>query len=679
MNAKWIVICVVSALWMAQAGMGASKDPVVVDVSSVKDLINDLVTVDATSAKDKDAAVTEPADAKDPTLVAWWQLDETSGDEASDSSPGQQHGQLKGGPAWTRGYKGGALNFDGKDDYVAVTKAFYNRTGIPAMTVAAWIRTSSPNYQVIISFDRNEYWDLEINGTFAKNGQVGWSVMTNAGQINLASHACVNDGRWHHVAGVFDNGLATIYVDGLADGTKKTGSGFGSGNKRYGFLGVGSNADKYDGTKLAGSYFAGDMDDVRIYSRALTSGEIAALSFFGPANDDCQFAEPTTEVTNLAFDTTEASTDGQGVCMHSPNLWYLYAPSATGVATVSLLGSQYDTMLSIYQGAECYPGSDRLIGCNDDFGGLQSQLTFNATVGQLYLIEVGGWSRCTGHGVLTISLQATATPESDLGDAPDSSSTWSGRMTAYPDTGQGAVLGHFPTVFSDGTAQPQGPKHCSPRAVVYLGPAVSLENEANTGPDEDRVNNINRSTDKADQDGADDGLVLPLTLNPGEFASFQYIVTVRQPVQTVWVNAWFDWNRDGDWDDDSTTNPEMTAGDHQCVSEWAVQNQYLYNLSVGTHSITAPAFLVYKPARGPDKVWMRITLSDTPWRGGEHAGALGNGGSGPAGGYEIGETEDYLILPQTTCSICKDYNDDGQVNLNDLIAFLYQWLDQCEN
>ena len=66
-----------------------------------------------------------------------------------------------------------------------------------------------------------------------------------------------------------------------------TGKTFGSGNRRYGFLGVGSKADAYDGTKDSGNYFAGTMDDVRIYSRALSNTEIMQLSFFGPANDVC--------------------------------------------------------------------------------------------------------------------------------------------------------------------------------------------------------------------------------------------------------------------------------------------------------------------------------------------------------------------------------------------------------
>ncbi len=646
MNRKWILICMISALGITQTSMGKSPDP----------------------------GPADPKGANDPTLVAWWQLDETSGDDAADTSPGKQHGKVKGGPAWTKGHKGGALKFDGKDDYVAITKAFYKRTGIPALTVAAWIRTGSPNEQVIASFDQDEYWGLGVNGTFAKYGQVGWSVMTDGGQINLAGRTRVNDGQWHHVAGVFDNGQAAIYVDGVADATKTTGRTFGTGNRRYGFLGVGSKADEYDGMKASGSYFAGDMDDVRIYSRALTSSEIALLSFFGPANDDCQFAEPITEVKNLPFDTTEASVDGQGWCMRSPNLWYLYSPGATGLATISLLGSQYDTMLAVYKGAECNPGWDRLLGCNDDFGGLQSLLNLDVVGGETYLIEVGGYSTRTGPGVLTITLEAVAQAESDLGDAPDSSEK---RMTAYINGVSGVVQGYFPTVFDDLAGQPHGPIHLAPLAAAHLGPAVTLENEADEGADEDGVNNIDPAADEADQDGADDGVLLPLQLPHGEFASFQYIVSVIEPGTDLWVNVWFDWNRDGDWDDDSISNPEMVGGDHNYMSEWAVQNQYLFGLPVGTHQIATPAFRAWHPAKGPKEIWLRITLSEKPWKGGENPGKHGNGGSGPADGYEIGETEDYFIVPETGCSLCQDFNNDGKLDFDDLIALIYKWLDCC--
>jgi hypothetical protein len=72
-----------------------------------------------------------------------------------------------------------------------------------------------------------------------------------------------------------------------------------------------------------------------------------------PPNDDCVNATPVGEVVDLAFDTQRASFDGAGACMTSNNIWYLYSPSVSAPATVSLCGSSYDTKLAVYDGPLC--------------------------------------------------------------------------------------------------------------------------------------------------------------------------------------------------------------------------------------------------------------------------------------------------------------------------------------
>ena len=79
---------------------------------------------------------------------------------------------------------------------------------------------------------------------------------------------------------------------------------------------------------------------------------------------------------------------------------------------------------------------------------------------------------------------------------------------------------------------------------------------------------------------------------------------------------------------------------------------------------------------------MRITLSEQPWKGGSNPGEEGNAGSGPQAKYEIGETEDYFFIPDITsgddCSMCKDENGDGVIDLQDLIVYITQWLSICQ-
>ena len=84
---------------------------------------------------------------------------------------------------------------------------------MPEVTVATWVRISGENDQILVSFDGNEYWRLEINGNGGGPGQVGWDVMTSSGQVDYGSGYRVDDGQWHHIAGVSDNGAVRLYID----------------------------------------------------------------------------------------------------------------------------------------------------------------------------------------------------------------------------------------------------------------------------------------------------------------------------------------------------------------------------------------------------------------------------------------------------------------------------------
>jgi len=281
--------------------------------------------------------------------------------------------------------------------------------------------------------------------------------------------------------------------------------------------------------------------------------------------------------------------------------------------------------------------------CYDDPAGpgvILCQVTDQITCEQQLLgVWKGPGTDCTdadGNGVADICEEQ---PEHDLGDAPDSSNSSGVAMTAYPPGGPPGVQANYPTVFAAGSP-PYGPIHWQPRAVAFLGNAVTLENEADIGPDQDPTNNIIPPMDTPDRDGADDGLLLPLVFPHCFPAQFNYVVTVVGPMPApLYMNAWCDWNRDGDWDD-------IMPCPHGPADEWAVQNQVLM-LPVGTQVVTTPPFLPWHPVGAPGDrlpLWVRITLSEQPWQQG--AGIPGWGGSGPAAGYQFGETEDYFVTPE---------------------------------
>jgi len=387
-------------------------------------------------------------------------------------------------------------------------------------------------------------------------------------------------------------------------------------------------------------------------------------------NDNCHNAQEIGDVTSLVFDTTNATFDGPGLCVRGPNIWYVYTASCTGEATISLCGSSFDTVLAVYSGSTCPPQQGRLLGCNDDACGQQSELKVNVESGSRYLIEVGGFNnQDKGPGILKISCDGMQPNPFDLGDAPDSSNTYSVPMVTYPTAKQA----NFPTVFDDGSGVgPYGPVHLNPTDLAFLGNRISREGEADIGWDQDGINNISPLLQQNNQDQADDGVAFPINMPHCQWTTFDYIVNVVTPNTDMYVNVWCDWNRDGDWNDDSSTNPSLISA-KGVIDEWAVQNQFLFNLPNGLHEFTTPAFLSWHPKTGSKNIWMRITLSEQPWKGGS-----GAGGSGPQEGYDFGETEDYYFVPETTCEFCEDTNGDGVIDMNDLVTYVNQWLANCQ-
>ena len=115
-------------------------------------------------------------------------------------------------------------------------------------------------------------------------------------------------------------------------------------------------------------------------------------------------------------------------------------------------------------------------------------------------------------------------------------------------------------------------------------------------------------------------------------------VTIVGGVRDRYLNAWIDWNRNGDWRD-SFQCPSAN-GAPAIAGEWVVQN-HVISLGNGVHTITVPAFLAVALPNLPDDHWLRVSLSEIP----APTDALNSqaDGRGPPTGYRFGETEDYLV------------------------------------
>ncbi len=125
-------------------------------------------------------------------------------------------------------------------------------------------------------------------------------------------------------------------------------------------------------------------------------------------NDDCETPTVVTDGTT-AFSNVGATTAGPNETERCDylefyaDIWFTYTSTCTGLAIVSLCGSEYDTTLAIYNGSAC-PTQPRAIQCSDDdCQDLESRTIVPVVQGHTYLVRVGGYDEEeTGLGVLSI-------------------------------------------------------------------------------------------------------------------------------------------------------------------------------------------------------------------------------------------------------------------------------------
>jgi hypothetical protein len=212
-----------------------------------------------------------------PNLAARWRLDESGTETAIDDVAGYI-GQLYGDPQWmpSEGHSKGALFFDGVDDYVMTD--FAGVSGGASRTCSAWVETKdSTRDKVILSWGAALQGQQWLLGIFASG-----ELTLYSGGPHIKTKAVINDGEWHHVAAVLtDNGGpdvcdVALYIDGKLQETVCSPYPIDTVSSSLVMGAQVINA-------VASAKFLGKIDDVRIYSEALTSSDIRRLYEFGSA------------------------------------------------------------------------------------------------------------------------------------------------------------------------------------------------------------------------------------------------------------------------------------------------------------------------------------------------------------------------------------------------------------
>jgi hypothetical protein len=206
-----------------------------------------------------------------------WLFDDGSGDKARDSSDKGRDGKIGGGAKWAAGKIGRALDFDGSPA-AGVTIADYKGVGgaNPRTTLLWWKGNTARDHSWVkwgVNADTKKYY-VRAHTAAPK---CFLRVETQGGQHYGSTDVC--DGNWHYLAVVFPPGGKSVkdhllYVDGKLETTT-------AGNP----VGVDTDVATQDvvfGYPLAHHVnAAGTMDEVAIFSAALTEAEIRDIMSHG--------------------------------------------------------------------------------------------------------------------------------------------------------------------------------------------------------------------------------------------------------------------------------------------------------------------------------------------------------------------------------------------------------------
>lgn len=342
-------------------------------------------------------------------LVAWWQMDENDGDVALDSA-GANDADIVGAQR-IDGVLGTALRINGVDQRIDSNRSLMNNLG--AFTMTGWFRTANGAVSWRGLFGQNDVVELGIDSNHIR----AWTA--GGGGLFSAPLPVLN--QWHHIALVGDGNDVRMYVNG-AQAASRAGitSNYGSSNDPFRIGGgVWSST---------GGHFNGDVDDVRLYHRALSPQEIEAIADH-PVIDLLDVAELTNEdepyISHLrAF--SPRNLEGQVFSLISGPAWLTMSSGGVlgGIPQTADIGSHQVLVQAQTEGGgisrAAFPirvnGRPRFTSSTPDLGTLPIGVPYQANLGAFVIDPEGeevsfemlsgpAWINLTSAGVLSAQVQ----------------------------------------------------------------------------------------------------------------------------------------------------------------------------------------------------------------------------------------------------------------------------------
>lgn len=200
-------------------------------------------------------------------LVGYWTFDEGSGTQAGDASSSRNHGTLAGGVTWTDGIRGKALYFDGVNGWINNITQPNIQTGPNVFTITGFMKPGNQDSRFITpnSNGRDQFISFD-----SVNQTIRVSVVESAninGRTRASSNGSVPLNTWTHFSVSINDKNIKIYINGVLNSEYDESIDIGnwSGAWRIGQRGNGT------------SWYLGALDDLRVYNRELSPGEVQRI------------------------------------------------------------------------------------------------------------------------------------------------------------------------------------------------------------------------------------------------------------------------------------------------------------------------------------------------------------------------------------------------------------------
>lgn len=198
------------------------------------------------------------------SLVASYNFEEGSGSAIYDRSGNNHQGSINGTASFsTSGKNGKALSFNGTSNYVSINDS--NKLDLTTnMTLEAWVKPSTlTDWRTILvkeAYGAQAYAMYANTNLNKPDGEIntGSAIYEAFGTAKLSTTA------WTHMATTYDGSTLRLFINGNQVSQKAVSSTIRVSNGKL-FIG---------GNSMWGEYFKGLIDDIRIYNKALTQGEI---------------------------------------------------------------------------------------------------------------------------------------------------------------------------------------------------------------------------------------------------------------------------------------------------------------------------------------------------------------------------------------------------------------------